>query len=146
MVPARTIQQTTHTNIFQTSAASHGGDHAELGLAKVSLLRYMAGRPFYWGEREVGEWTDESYDDPQLADDDNGDHEYNDDGWQRYEENTNMDDDDDGRQKHIYVTAQERNGCHLNTESYRITNYSNGDVASQQVHYPASQQAGDMAN
>ena len=63
------------------------------------------------------------------ADDDNGDHEYNDDGWQRYEENTNMDDDDDGRQKHIYVTAQERNGCHLNTESYRITNYSNGDVA-----------------
>ena len=72
-------------------------------------------------------------------------------GWQRYEENMNMDDDehdryDDGRQKHIYVTAQERNGCHLNTESYRITNYSNGDVASQQVHHPASQQAGDMAN
>ena len=95
---------------------------------------------------EGGEWTDESYDDPQLADDDNGDHEYNDDGWQRYEEHTKMDDDDDGRQKHIYVTAQERNGCHLNTESYRIANYSNGDVASQQVHHPASQQAGDMAN
>ena len=67
------------------------------------------------GERGGREWTDESYDDPQLADDDNGDHEYNDDGGQRYEENTNMDDDDDGRQKHIYVTAQERNGCHLNT-------------------------------
>ena len=97
--------------------------------------------------RGGGKWTDEYYDDPQLADDDNGDQEYNDDGWQRYEENTNMDDDDDdGRQKHIYVTAQERNGCHLNTESYRITNYSNGDVASQQVHHPASQQAGDMAN
>ena len=64
-------------------------------------------------------------------------------GWQRYEENMNMDDDehdryDDGRQKHIYVTTQERNGCHLNTESHRITNYSSGDAA--------SQQAGDIAN
>ena len=54
-----------------------------------------------------------------------------------------MDDDehdryDDGRQKHIYVTTQERNGCHLNTESHRITNYSSGDAA--------SQQAGDIAN
>ena len=37
-----------------------------------------------------GKGTDEYYDDPQLADDDNGDQEYNDDGWQRYEENTNM--------------------------------------------------------
>ena len=63
--------------------------------------------------------------------------------WQSYKENMNMDDDehdryDDGRQKHIYVTTQERNGCHLNTESHRITNYSSGDAA--------SQQAGDIAN
>ena len=63
--------------------------------------------------------------------------------WQTYKENMNMDDDehdryDDGRQKHIYVTTQERNGCHLNTESHRITNYSSGDAA--------SQQAGDIAN
>ena len=63
--------------------------------------------------------------------------------WQSYKENMNMDDDehdryDDGRQKHIYVTTQEGNGCHLNTESHRITNYSSGDAA--------SQQAGDIAN
>ena len=64
-------------NILHTSATGNLGDHAKLGLANASLLRYLAGRLFYGGKG--GGKTDEYYDDAQRADDDNGDHEYNDD-------------------------------------------------------------------
>ena len=37
-------------NILHTSATGNLGDHAKLGLANVSLLRYLAGRPFYGGK------------------------------------------------------------------------------------------------
>ena len=37
---------------------------------------------------------------------------------------------DDGGQKHIYIytymTTQERNGCYVTADSYRMANYCNG--------------------